>query len=122
MIKIALLIPSTSRNKKWLSYNDTYINTVFIHSFLKTYTKEYDFTFYFGFDSDDYLYTSDTFKKQMVDSIPFKCKILKNIHIKKFTYSSYIPEFNVNQKLHSMISSMPELLSLHLYLFSCKTY
>jgi hypothetical protein len=55
---IALLIPCTSKGRdEWNSMKDTYLYNYTLKTFLLTQTKEYNYTFYIGYDEDDRIYS-----------------------------------------------------------------
>lgn len=63
-MKVAILIPTTTNNRRWNTYKDTYLYTIMLHSFLETYTTRYDSApldtvFYFGYDNDDAIWGNE---------------------------------------------------------------
>ena len=58
--KIGILIPSTSRNRNWSSWKETYLYSLTLKSFLLTYDKEHTYTFYIGIDRGDLIYDDET--------------------------------------------------------------
>lgn len=57
-MKLAILIPTTSRNRPWTTHQETYLYNLTIRSYLKTYSFEYnnhplETIFYIGYDDDD---------------------------------------------------------------------
>jgi hypothetical protein len=52
-MKIALLIPSTSRNRDWKETKDCYLFNYLLQSFKDTYNSEHQYTIYIGIDEDD---------------------------------------------------------------------
>lgn len=76
MFKIAILIPSTSRNRDWHTIKDSYLYSLTLKSFLHTYTLNYTYKFYIGIDDDDKFYNDENIAK-------FKrfCSVMKNIDI-----------------------------------------
>ena len=61
--KVAILIPSTSRNRPWKTFKDTYFYNIFLKSFLTTYDKQYKYTIFLVVDDDDIVYSNTTEKK-----------------------------------------------------------
>jgi hypothetical protein len=55
-MKIALLIPSTSRGRDWVSAKDTYLFNYTMKTFGITYDKEHEYRFYIGIDRGDKVY------------------------------------------------------------------
>lgn len=55
-MKIALLIPSTSRGRDWSSVKDTYLYNHTMKTFGITYDKEHEYRFYIGIDRGDPVY------------------------------------------------------------------
>jgi len=55
-MKIALLIPSTSKGRDWTNVKDTYLFNYTIKTFGITYDKEHEYTFYIGIDREDRVY------------------------------------------------------------------
>ena len=62
-MKVALLIPSTSRGRDdWKSAEDTYLWRLTMETFLHTRDIEHEYTFYIGIDDDDRIYATDESK------------------------------------------------------------
>jgi hypothetical protein len=55
-MKIALLIPSTSKGREWYSVKDTYLFTHTMKTFGITCDKEHEYRFYIGIDRGDPIY------------------------------------------------------------------
>lgn len=55
-MKIALLIPSTSRGREWTSVRETYLLNYTMKTFGITYDKEHEYRFYIGIDRGDPVY------------------------------------------------------------------
>ena len=55
-MKIALLIPSTSRGREWATIRDTYLFTYTMKTFGITFDKEHEYRFYIGIDKGDPIY------------------------------------------------------------------
>tara|TARA_R110000803_G_scaffold200739_2_gene265264 strand:- start:2035 stop:2703 length:669 start_codon:yes stop_codon:yes gene_type:complete len=75
MNKIAFLIPTTSKNREWKTFNDSYLCQILLPSI----NLQQDITLYIGYDDDD-----DLFKKS-------KNRISKyeNIKFKWFSFNGY---------------------------------
>lgn len=56
MINIAILVPICSRNKNFKNIDEIPIMTCLYPSFLKTQNKEYNYSFFIGYDDDDNFY------------------------------------------------------------------
>ena len=80
-MKIALIIPSTSKGRDWKTFNETYLIKHTIKTFLYTYDKEHNYTFYIGIDRNDPIYDNDEVKVKISKFI----SVLKNIDL-KFVY------------------------------------
>ena len=65
-MKVAFLIPSTTRKRKWRKMEDTYLYNLFGKSFLNTITDKFEYTIYINVDADDPIYSqkreNDKFK------------------------------------------------------------
>lgn len=62
---IALLIPSTTKNRNWNGIESSYIYNIFLPHFMETRCLEYNYTIYLGYDNDDEIYN----KKEEMDKI-----------------------------------------------------
>ena len=71
-MKIALLIPSTSRGREWTSVRETYLYGYTMKTFGITRDKEHDYTFYIGIDRGDPIYD----KTEVQDYLEKLAKIL----------------------------------------------
>ena len=61
-MKIALLIPSTSRGREWTSVRETYLYNYTMKTFGITRDKEHKYTFYIGIDRGDPIYDKSEVK------------------------------------------------------------
>lgn len=52
-MKIALLIPCTSKGRPWVDMKETYLYNLSLKTFLLTMNKEYEYRFYIGIDKND---------------------------------------------------------------------
>ena len=64
-MKVGLIIPSTSNGRDWKTFNETYLFKHTIKTFLITYDKEHEYTFYIGIDRNDRIYDNDEIKNQI---------------------------------------------------------
>ena len=55
MIKIALLIPSTTKGKNWKNIEDSFFYKIFIPSFIKIINDKFTYKIFLGYDQDDTL-------------------------------------------------------------------
>jgi hypothetical protein len=60
MVSVGIMIPTTSREMKWNSIEDSHFYKIFLTSFLKTMCDSYQYKIYLGFDADDLLYNQIT--------------------------------------------------------------
>lgn len=73
---VSLLIPCTSKGRPhWKTIKDTYLYNYTLKTFLLTQSKEYNYTFYIGYDSDDRIYA----QTQEQDTITRFSTVFKNI-------------------------------------------
>lgn len=80
-MKIGFLIPSTSHQRNWSSFDETYLIKHTLKSFLITYDNEHSYTFYIGVDDGDKIYDN---KKIQSDILRF-VSVMKNIEL-EFIY------------------------------------
>jgi hypothetical protein len=59
-MKVALLIPTTSKGRVWKSAKDSYLHNHSIKTFLQTMSPEYTYVFYIGYDNDDPLFSKES--------------------------------------------------------------
>ena len=76
-MKIGFLIPSTSKGRNWSSYKDSYLYSLTLKTFLLTYDKEHEYTFYIGVDSGDPIYDNP----EQIAQFKRFIAIMKNINI-----------------------------------------
>lgn len=69
MTKIGLLIPSTNRGMNFKTYDKTHFYRIFLNSFFRSRDTEYDFTIYLVADDDDPIYSIETERKKLRQSI-----------------------------------------------------
>ena len=67
--KVAILIPSTTKEREWKNIKETYLYKINLKSFLLTYCPEHTYKYYEGIDEDDRIYfttkeTAPTYTKE----------------------------------------------------------
>ena len=80
-MKIGVLIPSTSKNRQWGNYKESYLYVNTLKTFLVTYDQEHEYIVYIGIDKHDRIYDNKHTKDQLIRFV----SIMKNISI-KFIY------------------------------------
>ncbi len=60
-MKIAFLIPTTSKDRDWKLPQETYLFKITLDSFKKTYDEEHDYIFYIGIDRFDKIFDNNNF-------------------------------------------------------------
>ena len=75
MIKIAFLIPTTSKNREWKTFNDSYLCQILLPSI----NLQQEITIYIGYDDDDELFKK---KENRIDNY-------NNINLIWYTFSNY---------------------------------
>ena len=74
-MKIAFLIPSTTKNRSWKKIEETYLYTVFGESFLNTLSDDIDYSIYINIDIDDPIYSKKEEKEKFERFIGEKAEI-----------------------------------------------
>ena len=74
-MKIAFLIPSTTKNRPWKKIEETYLYTVFGESFLNTLSDDIDYSIYINIDIDDPIYSKKEEKEKFERFIGEKAEI-----------------------------------------------
>ena len=74
-MKVAFLIPSTTKNRPWKKIEETYLYTVFGKSFLNTLSDDIDYSIYINIDIDDPIYSKKEEKEKFERFIGEKAKI-----------------------------------------------
>jgi len=74
-MKVAFLIPSTTRKSPWRKMEDTYLYSIFGQSFLNTISEDIEYTIYINIDIDDPIYRHNKEKKKLELLIGEKAKI-----------------------------------------------
>jgi hypothetical protein len=84
-MKIAVLIPSTSRGRDWSSVKETYLYIHTLKTFIITYDKEHEYRFYIGIDRGDRIYDNPELKQYLERMM----SIIRNVSI-EFVYMDSI--------------------------------
>ena len=79
-MKIAFLIPSTTKGTKAKKLEDTYLFKYLINSLAHTLSTEHSYTFYYAIDDNDKLYHKLQTKKKILNKNTYKL-INKNLNI-----------------------------------------
>ena len=58
---VAFLVPSSSKNRDWSSFKETYLNNYLLESVVKTKGDDFIYALYVGFDCSDKLYLLQNF-------------------------------------------------------------
>jgi hypothetical protein len=87
IMKIGIIIPSTSYKRDWKTFNETYLIEHTLKSFLITYNQEHNYTFYIGIDEGDRIYDNKEIQSKILRFV----SIMKNIHL-EFIYMTDIPK------------------------------
>jgi hypothetical protein len=67
-MKVAILIPSTTRNREWFCITDTYLWNSIV-SFVNKGISDYQYKFYIGVDKDDRIYSDKAQRKKLYDLV-----------------------------------------------------
>jgi len=76
-IKVAILIPSTTKERPWKNIKETDLYKINLKSFLLTYDPEHTYTYYVGIDNDDPLYSKESERKELLRFI----SVMKNVSL-----------------------------------------
>ena len=79
-MKLAILIPITSKNMKWNNLSQTYLLNYTLKTFLQTKNDEFEYCFYLGIDKDDHFFSNDNVINELKDTFE-KINIKLNIEI-----------------------------------------
>jgi hypothetical protein len=79
--RIAVLIPSTSKGRKWSSVKESYLHIHTLKTFILTYDPEHEWRFYIGIDRGDPIYDSAETKQYLEKMM----SVMKNTTI-EFVY------------------------------------
>tara|TARA_Y100000591_G_scaffold126524_1_gene108411 strand:+ start:26629 stop:27468 length:840 start_codon:yes stop_codon:yes gene_type:complete len=100
---VAILIPTTSRNRNWSSVTESYLVNNTLPSIITRNSNKHNLCFYIGFDPDDKFYTNaethEAIKKQFAyfTHVTFKFVCFKNIsrgHVTKMWNMLFKIAFN----------------------------
>tara|TARA_Y100000816_G_scaffold292154_1_gene286104 strand:- start:152 stop:898 length:747 start_codon:yes stop_codon:yes gene_type:complete len=87
MSNIAILIPSTTKGRNWSNIKESYLYNLTIKTFLLKKCKNYNYTFYIGYDDDDIIlsdkYQQEFIKKFTIAFIDVKFIFISMKNIKK---------------------------------------
>ena len=93
-MKVAFLIPSTTRKRPWEKMEDTYLYTIFGKSFIRTVSDDIEYTIYIYIDTDDPIYSKTMEINKFKSLIGEKAK--NYIH---FRWTNFKGTFNANVEL-----------------------
>jgi len=68
-MKVAFLIPSTTRKRHWRKMEDTDLYKIFGHSFILTKSENIEYTIYINIDNDDRIYSKKTERNKLISFI-----------------------------------------------------
>ena len=74
-MKVAFLIPSTTRKRPWRKMEDTYLYKIFGQSFIRTASDDIEYTIYINIDAHDPIYSKTVEKNKFISLIGEKAKI-----------------------------------------------
>ena len=84
-MKIAVLIPITSNMRNWTTFKDTDLLNIFIKSFFTTYTSNFKYKIFLGYDDNDKLYCQESVQNDIKRTI----NIMKNSEVELFPFNHY---------------------------------
>jgi len=90
MLRIAILIPTTTNNTKFKKLEDTHLFKYCLNSLLNTLPAEHKYTIYYAIDDDDKLYNKFQTKKKLINT-----KLYKKISSIKIITTKGIEKGNV---------------------------
>ena len=85
-MKVAFLIPITSKDRNWTSINDTYLFNYTLKTFMETKNDNITYGFYIGFDKDDPFFSNESMINQIktrFDNIDIQLNITIYENIKR---------------------------------------
>lgn len=82
MVKVGILLLTTSINRDFKTIYDTYLIKVFFKSFMLTYSKNIDYIIYIGYDHDDKLYKQPKNRFNKIDTLNAEIKFVELHHQK----------------------------------------
>ena len=74
-MKVAFLIPSTTRKRPWSKMEDTYLYKIFGQSFIHTVSDDIEYTIYINIDADDRIYSKKLERNKFISLIGEQAKI-----------------------------------------------
>lgn len=89
-MKIAFLIPSTTRKRPWRKMEETYLYKIFGQSFIRTASDDIEYTIYINIDADDPVYCKTEERNKFISLIGGNAKI-------KFISDGYISKGYLTQ-------------------------
>lgn len=89
-MKVAILIPSTTRNREWFCITDTYLWNSIV-SFVNKGNSEYQYKFYIGVDKDDRIYSDKAQRRKIYDLV----STWSNVNIQFYPFEENIPKGHV---------------------------
>jgi hypothetical protein len=110
MLKIALLIPSTSKNRNWKSFKESYLYKHTLKTLLLTYDAEHEYKVYVAIDRGDPVYDSIESKEGFIRFV----SVMKNIKI-GFYYNDNIPKGHVTKMWNMLFGIAHEENSDYFY-------
>ena len=119
-MKVGLIIPSTSNGRDWKTFNETYLFKHTIKTFLITYDKEHEYTFYIGIDRNDRIYDNDEIKNQ-IHAYSFVHYQLPLFNDNKITHAEILPEKS-NYKIKEIVEETSESITINTIDFNIKLY
>ena len=81
MIRIAILIPTKSL-PEWKNIESTFLFKHFLDSFKQTYSKQYNYTIYLGYDHDDHIFTDES----QVSQLKKRVSSIENVNLKLYKF------------------------------------
>ena len=84
-MKVAFLIPSTTRKRPWRKMEDTYLYKIFGQSFIHTVSDDIEYTIYINIDANDPIYSKTIEKNKFISLIGEKAiiKFISDANISK---------------------------------------
>ena len=98
-MKIGIIIPSTSNGRDWKNIKESYLFKHTLKTFLLTYDKEHNYTFYIGIDRNDKIYDdieNITYIKKFIS-------IITNVEI-EFIYMDNIPKGHLTKMWNQLFN------------------
>ena len=96
-MKIGIIIPSTSNGRDWKDIKESYLFKHTIKTFLLTYDKEHNYTFYVGIDRNDKIYDNSN----NINYIKQFMSIIENVSI-EFIYMDNITKGHLTKMWNNL--------------------